>query len=102
MTSLFGMPNDLHDAQQRLASMLEQAARQQGEIEALRKDAEELQATFDLTWSANLRAINRWREKTGQQLVFPHHDDLVIWLLAELEKVNPAAIASVATSQVKG
>lgn len=45
--------------------------------------AETLDRTFDLRWSADMRAIKRWQERTGRTLTHPDHADLVVWLLDE-------------------
>lgn len=46
----------------------------------------ELEFTFDLRWKADMRAIALWRKKTGKQLTWPDHADLVVWLLEQLEE----------------
>lgn len=51
---------------------------------------EELQAGFDLRWKADMRAIKRWQEATGRELVWPDHADLVVWLLEQLEDRDAA------------
>lgn len=40
---------------------------------------------FRLRWDADMRAIRRWQEATGKELVWPDHADLVVWLLEQLE-----------------
>jgi hypothetical protein len=45
----------------------------------------ELQSTFDLRWNADMRAIKRWQEATGETLVWPDHADLCVWLLSRME-----------------
>ena len=54
-------------------------------IEQLQEEIEDLRATFDLRWKADMRAVKMWREKTGQDLVCPDHADLCVWLLEELD-----------------
>lgn len=45
----------------------------------------ELRQTFDLRWTADQRAIKRWQEAhPGNDLVWPDHADLVVWLLDQL------------------
>ncbi len=47
----------------------------------------ELQATFDLRWKADMRAIKAWQAAhPGKELVWPDHADLVVWLLGEVER----------------
>ncbi len=46
--------------------------------------AEELQATFDLQWRADLRAIKLWQAAhPGNELTWPDRCNLVVWLLEE-------------------
>lgn len=47
---------------------------------------EELDATFDLRWKADMRAIKRWQEAhPGNDLTWPDHADMVVWLLEQLD-----------------
>ena len=49
-------------------------------------DAAELQATFDLRWQADQRAIKKWQAAhPGNDLVWPDHADMVVWLLEQLD-----------------
>ena len=57
---------------------------------ALRVERDELRATFDLRWEADMRAIKMWQEAhPGNELVWPDHADMVVWLLEQLDKVRP-------------
>jgi len=57
------------------------------ELEALLTAKEELEATFDLRWKADMRAIQRWREAApGRELTLPDHADLCVWLLEERDE----------------
>jgi hypothetical protein len=52
----------------------------------LRKAREEIadhQASFDLRWKADMRAIDRWHDAGGHRLTWPDHADLVVWLLTQ-------------------
>lgn len=52
-----------------------------------REATKDLQATFDLRWKADMRAIKMWQAAhPGNELVWPDHADLVVWLLEQLEK----------------
>ena len=52
---------------------------------------ERLEQTFDLRWSADMRAIEIWRkDNPGNELVMPDHTDLCVWLLARVEKLEEA------------
>jgi hypothetical protein len=47
---------------------------------------EALEATFDLRWKADMRAIKRWQDAhPGNELVWPDHADLVVWLMEQLD-----------------
>ncbi len=45
----------------------------------------ELEASFDLCWAADMRAIKRWQAATGRDLTWPDHADMVVWLLEQLD-----------------
>lgn len=50
-------------------------------------ERDELQQTFDLRWNADMRAIRRWQAAhPGNDLVWPDHADMVVWLMEELDK----------------
>jgi len=51
-------------------------------------ERDELSLTFDLQWAAYQRAIQLWREKTGEELVLPDRADLCLWLFAELTQAR--------------
>lgn len=41
---------------------------------------------FDLRWKADMRAIKRWQAAhPGNDLVWPDHADLCVWLMEQLE-----------------
>ncbi len=63
-------------------------------FEEARKERDELQASFDLRWKADMRAIARWREAhPGKELVMPDHADLCVWLLANVDQLRAALAA---------
>lgn len=54
-------------------------------VAVLERERDELQEVFDSRWNADMRAIKRWQEANpGNDLVWPDHADLVLWLEAEL------------------
>ena len=56
-------------------------------LDALEKEMAEHNASFDLRWKADMRAINRWQEAhPGNDLVWPDHTDLCVWLLEALDE----------------
>lgn len=53
------------------------------------KKIAELQASSDLRWNADMRAIERWRAAhPGKELVWPDHADLCVWLMGELDALD--------------
>ena len=49
-------------------------------------DQAEQEASFQLRWDADQRAIKRWQEAhPGNENVWPDHADLCVWLLEQLE-----------------
>jgi hypothetical protein len=59
------------------------------EIVYLRDEAAEHKHTFDLRWKADQRAIQRWQEAhPGNDLTWPDHADMVVWLLEEDAKLR--------------
>lgn len=54
------------------------------ETERLLGEVVELQASADLRWKADMRAIKRWQEATGRDDVWPDHADLCVFLMDEL------------------
>lgn len=55
----------------------------------LRRTNEGLQLTFDLRWKADQRAIKRWQAAhPGNDLTWPDHADMVVWLMDEILPEN--------------
>ena len=53
-------------------------------------ERDQLQATFEMTWAADMRAIKRWQQAhPGMELVWPDRTALVGWLLEQLEGAKP-------------
>lgn len=53
------------------------------------EDLEEYEISFNMRWNADMRAIKRWQAANpGNDLVWPDHADLVVWLLGELERIG--------------
>lgn len=58
--------------------------------EAIAESAEQ-SASFDLRWKADMRAIKAWQEANpGNELVWPDHADLCVWLLGERDAAQAA------------
>jgi hypothetical protein len=57
------------------------------DVDALLVEVEEMQASADLRWGADMRAIKRWQEAhPGNERVWPDHADLCVWLMEQLEQ----------------
>ena len=59
-------------------------------VDELRLQLIDREASFDLRWKADMRAVKRWQEATGKDMEWPDHVDLVIWLLERLDKIETA------------
>lgn len=71
-------------------------------VNRLRAQRDELQDSFDLRWKADMRAIRKWQAANqGNDLVWPGHTDLVVWLLAERDRMRDALL-QIASSGVDG
>lgn len=52
----------------------------------LAEKVKELEASFDLRWKADMRAIKMWQAAhPGKEMVWPDHADLCVWLLEQLD-----------------
>jgi len=58
---------------------------QRKEIKRLRQEIKEFQASADLRWNADRRAIKRWQEATGATDTWPDHADLCVWLMEQID-----------------
>lgn len=74
--------NELHITQEWSARVIAGHEQDMTEITALRAEVEQHQRSFDLRWDTSMRAIARWQEANpGNDLNWPDHADLVVWLL---------------------
>ena len=71
----------------------EQLNKIQTERNAAIAERNDLQASADLRWKADMRAIKMWQEAhPGNDLVWPDHADLCVWLLEQLTKRRGALL----------
>lgn len=64
-----------------------------GDDNPLAKQLMELEASADLRYAADMRAIKAWQEAhPGNDLVWPDHVDLVTWLLGQLSGLADAMV----------
>lgn len=63
------------------------------EVNLLRKayyeavhECESWQESFDVSWSAQHRAIEMWQKETGKTLTHPDTAHLIVWLLKKLDE----------------
>ena len=48
------------------------------------EELQQLKASFDLRWNADMRARKLWQEAhPGNDLVWPDHADLCVWLMEQ-------------------
>ncbi len=65
-------------------------------IARLARERDDLQASFDLRWNADQRAIAAWQTAhPGNDLVWPGHSDLCVWLMTERDAAHAARAAAV-------
>lgn len=60
------------------------------DIKALEDEGNELQASFDLRWKADMRAVDMWHEAGGDELTWPDHADLCVWLMEQNSEQDKA------------
>lgn len=52
-------------------------------------EIDERQASFDLRWKADMRAIKAWQTAhPGKERMWPDHADLCVWLMDEIERMR--------------
>lgn len=73
--------------QQKLDNALRQAVRAMKAARQHRMERVEHELSFELRWQADMRAIARWQAAhPGNDLVWPDHTDLLVWLLDQVER----------------
>lgn len=66
-------------------------------IHELEERINEMQATFDLRYAADMRGIELWRiGRPDRDLKMPDHADLILWLMAYIEGQDKIAIDLIA------
>lgn len=61
----------------------------------LLEQKKEYEASFELRWNADRRAVKMWQERhPGKRNVWPDHADLVVWALEHLDQVTMAMQAA--------
>lgn len=53
----------------------------------------ELEASFEIRWKADQRAIKLWQTATGKTLEWPGHKELCLWLMEQLEESKKLNVA---------
>jgi head-tail adaptor len=62
-------------------------------LKAAEQEQREHEASFNIRWKADMRAIKRWQQAHGQPDMWPDHADLCVWLMEQLEQargISPA------------
>lgn len=57
-------------------------------IEKLEKELVDFEASFEIRWDADQRAIKLWQEATGKEDVWPDHADLCVFLMSEIDRLK--------------
>ena len=55
------------------------------------EDSIEMNHIFDLRHKADMRGIKMWQEKTGKNLTWPDHADIVVFLLEKIDALASQA-----------
>ncbi len=63
----------------------------QAALDAANQRVEELEASFDLRWDSDMRAIKQWQAATGEELKWPNHADLCVWLMQRIAELEAQA-----------
>ena len=53
-----------------------------------RQERDELQGSFDLRWKADMRAIDKWHQAGNDELRWPDHADLCVWLMGRITELE--------------
>lgn len=61
-------------------------------IKAAIDDVTDLNAGFTIRWDADMRAIKRWHESGGDELTWPDHADLCVWLMERVDSMEKALL----------
>lgn len=89
-----GAPGDTLETEKANAGLFAASHEMVAEIKRLREELAEREASFDLRWNADMRAIRMWQEAhPGNDNVWPSHDDLCVWLMEQLDQLKKDAPA---------
>lgn len=59
------------------------------EVQFALAEIAEMQASFDIRWKSDMRAIKQWQDvHPGNDLTWPDHADLVVWLAEQLDALR--------------
>lgn len=58
----------------------------QDELASLREELEDRDASAELRHAADMRAIAAWQQETGEELKWPNHADLCVWLINKINR----------------
>ena len=60
------------------------------QLATAQQELSERDASFDIRWKADMRAIEQWQAVTGEKLKWPNHSDLCVWLMQQLAALQAA------------
>ena len=70
-------------------ALIEEVERMAEEAVHLKEEIEDHEASFELRWKADMRAIKQWQEAhPGNDHIWPDHADLCMWLIGEVERLK--------------
>lgn len=60
-------------------------------VEDMEAKLKDMDASFELRWKADMRAIRRWQKATEKTMTWPDHADLCVWLMDRITELENAA-----------
>ncbi len=69
-------------------------------LKAAESERDELQASFEIRQAADKRATQLWHDAGGDELTWPDHTDLCVWLMVQNDELR-AAVSRLNTSRTK-
>ena len=82
------LQQELKTREKELESLQKQLNDMKNQVSDLMLSNSEWQNTFDTVWKSDRKAVELWRKVTGKEKILPDRCDMVVFLMAELEKVN--------------
>lgn len=69
-------------------------------VSELEQELADYRRIFDARWKADMRAVERWQDShPGNEMVWPSHEDAVLWLLGRLDDIERVLRARVSACE---